>query len=72
VLPWRQWPHVRRGDAVNVLRLECRDEACVFYVKEEATAQIDVDGSIDAIGLAAWCYAVSMLSVAFEHIRVWR
>lgn len=44
---------------------------CVFYVNEEVTAQIDVKGPIDAIGLAAWRYTASPLTSAFEYVRVW-
>ena len=69
--PWRQWPHIRRGDAPNTLGLECRGDTCAFYVNDEITTQVEMAGQRDAIGLAAWRYAEESLEAEFEYLKVW-
>lgn len=68
---WRQWPHVHRGDASNLLRLMCVDTTCRFYVNGEITAQIEIATQRDAIGLIASRYANEVVAVGFESLRVW-
>ncbi len=70
VQPWKPWPHVRRGDAVNTLRVECRDEACAFFVNEEFTTRAEMRGERTRIGLMVWRYAAEA-SVAFDDLRLW-
>jgi len=70
--PWRQWPHVRRGDAPNTLRLECRGVTCAFYVSDEITTQVEMPGRRDVIGLAGWRYTDDSLEVESEYLKVWK
>ena len=71
VQPWRPWPHVRRGNAANTLRVECRAVSCIFYVNEEVTAQVETTRERNGIGLMTWRYAAEALTVEFEYVRVW-
>ncbi|NIO39018.1 MAG: hypothetical protein GTO41_01725, partial [Burkholderiales bacterium] len=32
---WQQWPHIRRGDATNRLRVHCEQTLCRFFVNNE-------------------------------------
>ena len=69
--PWKLWPHVRRGQAVNMLRLECRGDACTFYVNDEITATLNVRRSREVIGLIAWNFSLGLRTVEFESIQIW-
>ena len=71
VLPWRQWPHVRRGDASNTLRLECSGNSCAFYLNDEFTTQVEVRPRREILGLVTWRYTAEKLVVEFEWLRVW-
>jgi hypothetical protein len=71
VLPWRQWPHVRRGGATNTLRIECRVTTCAFFVNDEVSAPVEVAQRREIIGLIAWRYAANALTVEFDDMRVW-
>ncbi len=71
IRPWRQWPHVRRDDAPNALRLECHSETCAFYVNDEIATQVEVADRRDVIGLAVWRYTDGSLKVEFEYLKVW-
>jgi hypothetical protein len=66
------WPHVRRDEAVNALRLECRDSLCAFYVNEEMTTRFEAGAQRDRIGFAVWRSTEEKLAVAFEYLRVWQ
>ena len=70
--PWRQWPHVRRGGAVNTLRLECHAAACSFYVNDELTASHAVAHERQLIGVMAQRYWGERLEVEFEYLKVWQ
>ena len=35
LFPWQQFPHIRRGDGTNQLRVSCVGEACRFYINDE-------------------------------------
>jgi hypothetical protein len=69
---WQQWPHVRRGDATNRLRVRCEDALCRFYVNGEFTAEFSDDAFLAGhVGLWAQNFTNSSLTVIFDHIRLW-
>jgi hypothetical protein len=69
--PWRQWPHVRRGEAANILRIECRAAACTFYVNGEVTARDAVPHERRLIGVMVQRLSGERLEVAFDYLKVW-
>jgi hypothetical protein len=71
VQSWKQWPHVRRGSALNTLRLKCDGRLCAFFVNDEITIRSDVQEGRDTMGLIVWRYAGGELSVEFESMDVW-
>jgi hypothetical protein len=70
--PWRQWPHVRRGEAANTLRIECHAAECAFYVNDELTAREAVAHARSLIGAIAQRYSEERLEVEFDYLNVWR
>ena len=72
IQPWRQWPHVRRGGAVNALRLECHAATCLFYVNDELTASHAVVHERRLIGVMAKRYLGDSLEVEFDYLKVWQ
>jgi hypothetical protein len=70
--PWRQWPHVRRGGAVNMLRIECHAAACAFYVNDELTAHDAVAHERSLIGMMAQRQSEERLEVEFDYLKVWQ
>jgi hypothetical protein len=65
-VPWRTWPHVRRGTTPNMLRAECRGGTCTFFVNDEWTWQeeaLSPEGSIGLVGQAAVFDQISLRQV---------
>jgi hypothetical protein len=50
---WRPWPHIRRAGSANVLRAECRDLTCTFFVNDEWTWQERAFPATHWIGVVA-------------------
>jgi hypothetical protein len=69
--PWRQWPHIRRGNASNKLRVECRGSACALYINDEPTVSAEVGRGRTNIGLLAWRYTMEKLTIESESLQVW-
>lgn len=72
VRTWQQWPHVRRGDQTNRLRVRCKGPTCRFYINGEFTAEI-TDGAFreGKIGVWAESYSDQPLDVTWFGIRLW-
>lgn len=69
---WQQWPHVRRGAAVNRLRVRCVGATCCFYVNGEFTAEITDEAFLAGdLGLWAQTFSDGPLDVVFEEVRLW-
>ncbi len=70
--PWRTWPHIRRADQPNRLRVECAARGCAFYVNDESTWQIANQPAASAIGVAAYSLPPAPSGIArFEQIELW-
>jgi hypothetical protein len=52
-VPWRTWPHVRRGSSPNTLRAECRSGTCTFFVNDEWTWQAESFPATLKVGVVA-------------------
>jgi hypothetical protein len=69
---WQEWPHVRRGNASNRLRIRCHETICQFYINGEFTAQIDDDTFENGnIGLWMESFATNSADVMFDNIQLW-
>lgn len=69
---WQQWPHIRRGNASNRLRVRCQGTLCRFHINGEFTAQIE-DSTFLAGSLGLWVQSFSdaAADVVFEQVRLW-
>ncbi len=65
---WREWPHVRRGAQSNVLRADCDQAGCTFFVNDEWTwreSNRSTGGSLGVITRGAD-------AAIFDQVRAWR
>jgi hypothetical protein len=72
--PWRAWPHVRRDDQANVLRVECEPNRCIFFVNDEVTLQENASRSNNGVGLIAYPIGLKdqPATVVFDQISAVR
>jgi hypothetical protein len=52
-VPWRAWPHIHRDGSPNVLRAECRNETCTFFVNDERTWETPSIPTTSMVGAVA-------------------
>jgi len=72
-VPWQQWPHIKRGQAENLLRAECRADRCRFWVNDELAFEIDQLPAWGQIGPVVWNPAQGeSVSASFGEWHVWR
>ena len=43
LVDWQQFPHVRRGQQANRLRVACTDATCRFYINDEYATTVEDD-----------------------------
>jgi len=72
VRTWQQWPHVRRGDQTNRLRVRCEGPTCRFFINGEYTAEISDDAFLRGkIGVWAQSFSDETLEITWLGIRLW-
>lgn len=79
-VPWQQWPHVRRGQADNLLRAECGAgcgagcgaERCRFWVNGEFAFEVDSVDVSGQVGPALWLPVSNPTSAAFWDWQMWK
>ena len=71
-VPWRQWPHIRRGSLENLLRAECSTGVCRFFVNDELAFELESSSPQGRIGLAVWVPEPGSGSLAaFRQWQAW-
>jgi hypothetical protein len=71
-LDWRAFPHVRRGEASNRLRVTCGAGECHFWVNDEHVASLpDRLGPTGRVGVWASRQTRAPLEVTFNALSVW-
>jgi hypothetical protein len=69
---WQQWPHIRRGDGTNRLRVQCIAALCRFYINGEFLTEIQDDAFLNGnTGLWAQNFTNDELDAVFEELRLW-
>ncbi|NLE43496.1 MAG: hypothetical protein GX620_02140 [Chloroflexi bacterium] len=71
LLPWQQFPHIRRGASENRLRLSCSQATCRFYVNDEYVDAVEYDATAGSIGVWATSPSDAQVTAAFTAIQVW-
>ena len=72
LVDWQQFPHVRREQQPNRLRVTCTGATCDFYINDEYAITIE-DGTWLAgdVGLWVRSFTEEEATVHFSGVRVW-
>jgi hypothetical protein len=72
LVDWQQFPHVRRGQPANRLRVACAEETCDFYINDEYATTVEDDMWLAGdVGLWMRGFADETVAVQFLSARVW-
>jgi len=72
LVDWQQFPHIRRGQQSNRLRVACIGPTCRFYINDEYAATVVDDTWLAGdIGLWACSFGEEEVTVQFQDVRVW-
>ncbi|MDY7076096.1 MAG: hypothetical protein SXV54_04135 [Chloroflexota bacterium] len=71
LVEWQQFPHVRRGQQANRLRVACAGGICHFYINDEYAATVEDDTWLAGdVGLWVRGFGES-ITVQFADVHVW-
>lgn len=72
LVDWQQFPHVRRGQQTNRLRVACSGPTCQVFINDEIAATVtDAMWTEGWVGLWARSFDEGPISVEFSSLRVW-
>lgn len=72
LVDWQQFPHVRRDQQPNRLRVTCADATCKFYINDEYAATVEDDTwLVGDVGLWVRSFTEEATTVYFLNARVW-
>ena len=71
LVPWQQFPHVRRGQQANRLRAACHERGASFYINDEFAVALEQPVCAGGhVGL--WLRGFeSPVAVRFNHLHLW-
>ncbi len=71
LVPWQQFPHIRRGDQENRLRVTCAGRSCDFRINDEFAATVE-DGTWLSGEVGLWARGFDEpVAVEFSGARLW-
>ncbi len=72
LVEWQQFPHVRRGQQANRLRVNCTASSCHFYINDEYASTVEDDVWLAGdVGLWARGFGDQDTRVKFTGARLW-
>lgn len=72
LVPWQQFPHIRRGPEPNRLRVTCAGALCQFAINDERAAIVDDEMWLSGeVGLVVLGYR-EPVKVEFSSVRLWQ
>ena len=72
LVEWQQFPHVRRGQQANRLRVDCAGATCHYYINDEyVTTMEDSAELVGDVGIWAHAFEAGEIAVQFNQIQVW-
>ena len=72
LVDWQQFPHVRRGQGVNRLRVACTGPTCRFYINDEYATTVTDDAWLTGdVGLWVRSFGDGDVAVQFLNLRAW-
>ncbi len=76
LVPWQQFPHVRRGWQANRLRIACANARCDCYINDEYAVTIELDKEKDPVtgemGLWVRSFEGEGVTARFLSLRIWQ
>lgn len=72
LVDWQQFPHVRRDQQPNRLRVTCANATCDFYINDEYAATVGDDTWLAGdVGLWVRSFTEGETTAHFLNVRVW-
>jgi hypothetical protein len=72
LVDWQQFPHIRRGQQANRLRVACAGPTCRFYINDEYATTVEDDTWLAGdVGLCVRSFGDVDVTVQFVNVSVW-
>jgi hypothetical protein len=72
LVEWQQFPHIRRGEQANRLRVTCGGPTCRFYVNDEYATTVEDDAWLAGdVGLWVRSFGDETVVVEFLDLHAW-
>jgi hypothetical protein len=72
LVDWQQFPHVRRGQQANRLRVTCAGPTCHFFINDEYATTIEDDTWLTGdVGLWVHSFQDADVAIQFRDVRAW-
>ena len=73
LIPWQQFPHIKRGAESNLLRVSCCGATCEFFINDEyAASTANPNRKAGQIGLWASGGGSSGITASFTEVQAWQ
>lgn len=72
LVDWQLFPHIRRGQAANRLRLACADASCHGWINDEYAVTFAWAETEGELGLWAGRLEGEQVGVAFQNVAIWK
>ncbi len=72
LVDWQQFPHIRRSQQINQLRVTCVGPTCHFYINDEYAATVEDSTWLEGdVGLWSCSFGDGNVGVQFVNVSVW-
>ena len=72
LVDWQQFPHIRRGQQANRLRVACAGPTCHFFINDEYATTIEDDTWLAGdVGLWVHSFRDADVAIQFRDVRAW-
>jgi hypothetical protein len=72
LVDWQQFPHIRRGQQANRLRVACAGPTCRFFINDEYTTTVEDDTwRAGDVGLWVHSFQDADVAIQFRDVRAW-
>jgi hypothetical protein len=73
LVPWQQFPHVRRGAQANRLRVRCAGATCTCYINDEYATTVQDDAWLSgAVGVWGQSLDGGENTFKISDVRAWQ
>lgn len=72
LVDWQQFPHIRRGQQPNRLRVACAGPTCRFFINDEYATTVEDDTWLAGdVGLWVYSFQDADAAIQFRDVRAW-